>query len=164
MTRGQALDTLLASGLSEEDAGRVVDHLAAAEAAGRSGHGMSRVPWLVDLLGTTRDPAARPVRVEQTDGFERWDGGGALGYLPLAAICDALVADPPRRSRVVVADRAPSGVLGAWASCTGLVALSATSPARLPSRAARSPGRTDCDRRAHSDGRPRSSRTSRWEP
>ena len=137
MTRGQALDTLLASGLSEEDAGRVVDHLAAADAAGRPGHGLSRVPWLVGLLGTTRDPAARPARVEQTDGFERWDGGGALGYLTLAAICDALVADPPERSRVVVAESCfPSGVRGAWArrlADAGLVAVvTATSPARLP--------------------------------
>ena len=70
----------------------------------------SRVPWLVDLLGTSRDPAGRPERVERTDGFERWDGGGALGYLTLAAICDALVADPPdarasRRRRVVLSDR-----------------------------------------------------------
>ena len=137
MTRGQAVDTLLACGLSDEDARRVVDHLVAADAAGRPGHGLSRVPWLVGLLRTTRDAAARPARVEQTDGFERWDGGGALGYLTLAAVCDALVADPPKRSRVVVAESCfPSGVLGAWArrlADAGLVAVvTATSPARLP--------------------------------
>ena len=84
-----------------------------------------------------RDPAARPARVEQTDGFERWDGGGALGYLTLTAICDALVSYPPERSRVVVAESCfPSGVLGAWArrlAHAGLVAVvTATSPARLP--------------------------------
>jgi (2R)-3-sulfolactate dehydrogenase (NADP+) len=137
VTPGQAVETLLASGLSGEDSRLVADHLAAADAAGRSGHGLSRVPWLVDLLATTCDPAGRPARVEQTDGFERWDGGGALGYVTLAAICDALVADPPKRSRVVVAVSCfPSGVLGAWArrlAEAGLVAVvTATSPARLP--------------------------------
>ena len=137
MTPDEAVQTLLACGLPAEDARVVVDHLVAADDAGRPGHGLNRVPWIVDLLATTRDPAARPARVERTGGFERWDGGGALGYVTLAAICDALVADPPQRSRVVVAESCfPSGVLGAWArrlADAGLVAVvTATSPARLP--------------------------------
>lgn len=137
MTHDEAIDTLRAGGLSDEDARVVVGHLAAADAAGRSGHGLSRVPWLVGLLGSRSDPAARPERVERTDGFERWDGKRALGYVTLAAICDALVGDPPERARLVVAESCfPTGVLGAWArrlADAGLVAVvTATSPARLP--------------------------------
>ena len=71
------------------------------------------------------------------EGFERWDGGGALGYLTLAAICSAQLAEPPRHARVVVAAQTfPTGHLGYWARRLaegGLVAaLTATSPARLP--------------------------------
>jgi LDH2 family malate/lactate/ureidoglycolate dehydrogenase len=69
-------------------------------------------------------------------GYERWDGAGALGYLTLAAICDAQLADPPVHARVVVASRCfPTGALGYWVrrlAENGLVgALTATSPARL---------------------------------
>ena len=69
-------------------------------------------------------------------GFERWRGRGALGYLTLAAICKAQLADPPARARVVVAERCfPTGMLGYWArrlAERGLVAaLTATSPPRL---------------------------------
>ena len=137
MTRDAALGTLRAGGLSGDDARVVVDHLAAADAAGRPGHGLSRVPWLVELLESTCDPAARPERVEQADGFERWDGKGALGYVTLAAVCDGILADPPERARVAVAESCfPTGVLGAWArrlADAGLVAVvTATSPRRLP--------------------------------
>jgi hypothetical protein len=70
------------------------------------------------------------------EGFERWDGAGALGYLTLAAIVDAQLAAPPRHARVVVARRCfPTGMLGYWVRTLaegGLVAaLTATSPARL---------------------------------
>jgi LDH2 family malate/lactate/ureidoglycolate dehydrogenase len=137
VTPDQAIASLRDGGLSDEDARVVVAHLAAADAGGRPGHGLSRVPWLVGLLGSASDPAARPERVERTDGFERWDGKRALGYITLAAICDGLVADPPRRARLVVAVSCfPTGVLGAWArrlADAGLVAVvTATSPARLP--------------------------------
>lgn len=69
-------------------------------------------------------------------GYERWDGNGALGYLTLAAICDALLADPPEHARLVVASRTfPSGALGYWARRLALgglaAALTATSPKRL---------------------------------
>ncbi|HEX6723765.1 MAG TPA: Ldh family oxidoreductase [Gaiella sp.] len=137
MTRDEATESLRGGGLSETDALVVADHLAAADAAARPGHGLSRVPWLVGLLGPTCDPAARPECVERTDGFERWNGRRALGYLTLAAICDGIVADPPERARIVVAESCfPTGVLGAWArrlADAGLVAVvTATSPRRLP--------------------------------
>jgi LDH2 family malate/lactate/ureidoglycolate dehydrogenase len=82
------------------------------------------------------DPRARPVRVVGEEAYERWEGRGALGYLTLAAICDAQLAEPPERARLVVAvDCFPTGVLGYWArrlAAGGLVAaLTATSPARL---------------------------------
>jgi LDH2 family malate/lactate/ureidoglycolate dehydrogenase len=123
--------------MSVEDAATVVDHLAGADAAGRPGHGLTRIPWLEELLETTRDPAGRPELVERTEGFERWHGNGALGYLTLAAVCDALSREPPARARLVVAESCfPTGVLGAWArrlADAGLTAVvTATSPRRLP--------------------------------
>ena len=59
-----------------------------------------------------------------------------LGYLVLAAVCDSQLADPPRRTRLVVASPCfPTGVLGYWTRRLaegGLVAvLTATSPPRL---------------------------------
>jgi LDH2 family malate/lactate/ureidoglycolate dehydrogenase len=92
------------------------------------------VDWLATLPDL--DPSARPRRILSEPGFERWDGGGALGYLTLATVCDAQLADPPAQARVVVAaDCFPTGVLGFWArrlAGGGLVAaLTATSPPRL---------------------------------
>lgn len=123
--------------MTRRDATIVVDHLAAADGAGKPGHGLSRIPWLEGILAGGRDPAGRPERVERTDGFERWNGRGALGYVTLAAVCDALAAGPPQRARLVVAESCfPTGVLGAWArqlADAGLVAVvTATSPRRLP--------------------------------
>ena len=91
------------------------------------------------------DPRARPSRVVREDGFERWDGGGALGYLVLEEIVSETLASPPAHARLVVAERCfPTGVLGYWVRRLaegGLVAaLTATSPRRLP----------------HPDGRPSS--------
>jgi len=137
VTDRDAIDALRAAGLSDRDAATVVGHLVEADAMGRSGHGLVRVPWLVDLLRGTCDPHGVPERIEHTDGFERWTGNHAIGHLTLAVICDALVADPPQRARLVVAESCfPTGVLGAWArrlADAGLVALlTTTSPARLP--------------------------------
>lgn len=137
MTPARAIARLRAAGLSERDAATVVDHLSAADRAGRTGHGLARIPWLEGMLGDIVDPAGQPRRVERSEGFERWHGGGALGYLTLAAICDGIVADPPAGARVVVAEACfPTGVLGAWArrlADAGLVAVvTATSPRRLP--------------------------------
>jgi LDH2 family malate/lactate/ureidoglycolate dehydrogenase len=137
VTREQASVRLRARGLSEADSAVVVDHLTAADAAGKPGHGLSRVPWLEGLLGDTLDPSGRPECIERSAGFERWHGRGALGYLTMAAMCDAFASDPPERARLVVAESCfPTGVLGAWArrlADTGLVAVvTATSPRRLP--------------------------------
>jgi len=112
----------------------LVAHFNDAERRGKVGHGFSRVEWLATL---DVDPAARPVLVESEEGFERWDGNGALGYLVLDEIVRATLDGPPERARVVVVRRCfPSGVLGYWVrrlAESGLVAaLTATSPRRLP--------------------------------
>jgi LDH2 family malate/lactate/ureidoglycolate dehydrogenase len=137
VTREAAIDRLRARGLSERDARVVVDHLVVAERMGRSGHGLARVPWLEGMLGDGVDPAGVPRRTERGEGFDRWHGGGALGYLSLAAVCEALETAPPARARLVVVEACfPTGVLGAWArrlADRGFVALvTATSPRRLP--------------------------------
>jgi len=125
---------LAALGFSERDAQTLAGHFLDAEGRGKRGHGLSRVEWLASLPDL--DPAARPERVVSEPGYERWHGRGALGYLTLAAICEAQLADPPDHARVVVAERCfPTGMLGYWArrlADGGLVAvLTATSPPRL---------------------------------
>jgi LDH2 family malate/lactate/ureidoglycolate dehydrogenase len=137
MLRADAIARLSARGLSGRDAAVVVDHLEQADASGKHGHGLGRIPWLEGLLGDRIDPSGRPERLERTDGYERWHGRGALGYVTLAAACDSLVGDPPARARLVVCEACfPTGVLGAWARSlanAGLVAVvTATSPKRLP--------------------------------
>jgi Malate/L-lactate dehydrogenase len=87
---------------------------------------------------------ARPERVASEPGFERWHGRGALGYLTLAAICDAQLAEPPVRTRLVVAEATfPTGALGYWVrriAGSGLCAApTATSPRRLPHPDGRDP-------------------------
>ena len=121
------------------------DHFAAAEAAGRAGHGFRRI----ELLETWTDvrPSARPRRDGAAPGYERWSGNGALGYLVLDAVVGAQLADPPEPARLVVCDGTfPTGMLGYWVRRLaegGLVAvLTATSPRRLahPSGGARLTG------------------------
>src|SRR5207253_799182 len=85
-------------------------------------------------------PAARPEVEIAEGGYERWDGCGALGYLTLAAIVEAQLADPPERARAIVAAHCfPTGMLGYWVrklAERGFVAvLTATSPPRLGSPA-----------------------------
>jgi LDH2 family malate/lactate/ureidoglycolate dehydrogenase len=86
------------------------------------------------------DPNAQP-EIEVAEGaYERWDGRGALGYLVLAAIVEAQVADPPERGRLIVAAHCfPTGMLGYWVRTLAeggfAAALTATSPARLGSPA-----------------------------
>ena len=129
------LETLRGLGFGDADARTLADHFLDAERRGKRGHGLSRVEWL-----STRpfelDPVARPRRIVQEPGYERWDGNGALGYLTLAAMVEAQLAEPPEHARIVVAQRCfPTGVLGYWArklAAGGLVAaLTATSPPRL---------------------------------
>ena len=134
MTREKARRRLQRLGLNEDAVETLVRHFEDADRRGKSGHGLARVAWLeaVDF-----DPAARPVRLVAEDGFERWDGSGALGYLVLEEIVRATLAHPPEHARVIVAQRCfPSGVLGYWVRRLaegGLVAaLTATSPRRLP--------------------------------
>ena len=133
--RAEVLETLRRLGFREEDAEVLADHFLDAEARGKRGHGMTRVEWLTTLPDL--EPDARPERLVAEPGFERWDGGGALGYLTLAAICRAQLENPPPHARVVVASHCfPTGMLGHWVrklADGGLVAaLTATSPARLP--------------------------------
>ena len=131
----EALETLKGLGFDEAGARTLADHFIDAERRGKAGHGFSRVEWLA-TRPFELDPSARPQRRVAEPGYERWDGNGALGYLTLAAIVDAQLADPPEHARVVVAQRTfPTGMLGYWGrklAAGGLVAaLTATSPARL---------------------------------
>lgn len=132
--RQHVLQRLGKLGFRDEDASTLADHFLDAEARGRSGHGLARVDWLSSL--PELDPLARPERVLAEEGFERWEGRGALGYLTLAAICSAQLESPPAHARVVVAQHCfPTGFLGHYVrrlADGGLVAaLTATSPARL---------------------------------
>lgn len=133
--RKDVLERLRQLGFEASDASVLADHFLEAEARGKEGHGLTRVDWLATL--TDLNPQARPERVHAEPGFERWDGRGALGYLTLAAICRAQLANPPENARVIVAGHCfPTGMLGYWVRKLaegGLVAaLTATSPARLP--------------------------------
>ena len=130
------VERLRTLGFSEHDAASLADHFLDADRRGKTGHGVARIDWL-ETLPDLR-PDARPERVVAEPGFERWDGAGALGYLTLAAICDAQLADPPAHARVVVASRCfPTGALGYWVRLLAeggfASALTATSPARLAS-------------------------------
>ena len=128
-----AEERLLALGFAERDARTLADHFLDAERRGKPSHGLARIDWLAEQ---ELDPGARPKRLLGEDGFERWDGDGALGYLTLAEICSAQIASPPEHARLVVASNSfPTGMLGHWTrklADAGLVALlTATSPARL---------------------------------
>lgn len=133
MTRAEARARLLERGLSSAQADVLVAHFEDADRRGKRGHGLSRIGWLEQQ---PFDPSARPLQTLADESFERWDGGGALGYLVLDEIVERTLASPPRHARVVVAERCfPTGVLGYWARRLaegGLVAaLTATSPRRL---------------------------------
>ena len=134
MTGEEARTRLEALGLESDAVAALLAHFEHAERRGKTGHGFSRVAWLESL---DFDPRARPQCVLSDKGFERWDGGGALGYLVLEEIVRATLSSPPARAVLVVAERCfPSGVLGYWVRRLaegGLVAaLTATSPRRLP--------------------------------
>ena len=125
---------IAALGFSAADTATLTSHFLDAEARGKLGHGLSRIDWLEKLPDLR--PAATPRRLHAERGYERWDGDGALGYLTLAAIVEAQLADPPAHARVVVASNCfPTGMLGWYVrrlADGGLVAaLTATSPARL---------------------------------
>lgn len=132
--REEVIARIAALGFAGADAGVLADCFLDAEARGKQGHGLVRVAQLessVDLR-----PGARPERVVAEPEFERWEGRGAVGYLTLAAICDAQIASPPARVRLVVAaDAFPIGALGYWVRRLAdhglLAALTATSPPHL---------------------------------
>jgi LDH2 family malate/lactate/ureidoglycolate dehydrogenase len=134
MTSEEAAERLWALGFEPDAVATLVAHFADSERRGKRGHGFSRVTWLETL---EVDPSGRPERVVAEEGFERWDGGTALGYLVLDEVVRSTLAKPPERARVVVAERCfPTGALGYWVrrlAEAGLVAaLTATSPRRLP--------------------------------
>ena len=135
MREHEVLETLQGLGFGEADARTLADHFVDAERRGKTGHGLSRVEWLA-TRPFELDPSARPRCVLDEPGYQRWDANGALGYLTLASIVEAQVAEPPQHARLVVAQRTfPTGMLGYWGrklAESGLVAaLTATSPPRL---------------------------------
>lgn len=130
----EARERLAHLGLGAAEADALFAHFDDAEQRGKRGHGYARIPWLEEQSFSRE---ARPAKVDSLPGVDRWDGGGALGYLTLQAICDDVVATPPTTAKLVVAARCfPTGALGYWArqvaERAGLLAiLTATSPRRL---------------------------------
>lgn len=138
MRPDEARPRLAALGFRAADVETLAEHFLDAERRGLTGHGLSRIEWLEgwDELA----PDARPALVTSSASVQRWDGGGGLGYLTLAAVVAAQLASPPDDARVVVCARTfPTGSLGYWVrklADGGLVALlTATSPRRLASPA-----------------------------
>ena len=90
----------------------------------------------------------RPERLVADEGFERWNGGGALGYLVLDEIVRTTLARPPAHARVVVAERCfPTGMLGHWVRRLAVGGLVAASDGDVPAPAGASGGRPS----AHGD-------------
>ena len=136
MRPDEALRRLLALGYSDADAATLLAHFEEAERRGKAGHGYSRIEWLETTMRDRVEPAARPELVLAEEGFERWHGRGALGYLTLAAAVRAVLERPPSRARLVVCEATfPTGMLGHYVrrlAEAGLVsACTATSPRRL---------------------------------
>ena len=134
MDADEGLGRLRALGFGEADSQELWAHFDGAERRGKQGHGHARIPWLEGLEGY--DPSAEPALLEEEDGFQRWHGGGAIGYLVLGRVVRAQLASPPAHARLVVCERTfPTGMLGhnvRRLADGGLVGvLTATSPRRL---------------------------------
>ncbi len=134
MEADEGLSRLRSLGFDDADARELWTHFDAAERRGKQGHGHARIPWLENLEGY--DSAAEPSLLEEEDGFQRWHGGGAIGYLVLGRVVHAQLERPPAHARLVVCERTfPTGMLGHYVrrlADGGLVAvLTATSPRRL---------------------------------
>jgi LDH2 family malate/lactate/ureidoglycolate dehydrogenase len=130
----EGLGRLRALGFGETDAQELWEHFDSAERRGKPSHGHARVPWLEGLEGY--DAAAEPRLVDDEEGFQRWHGGGAIGYLVLGHVVRAQLESPPAHARLVVCERTfPTGMLGHYVrrlAAGGLVgALTASSPRRL---------------------------------
>jgi LDH2 family malate/lactate/ureidoglycolate dehydrogenase len=130
----EGLGRLRALGFGEADAQELWAHFDGAERRGKQGHGHARIPWLEGLEGY--DASAEPTLLEEEDGFQRWHGRGAIGYLVLGRVVRAQLASPPAHARLVVCERTfPTGMLGHHVRRLaegGLVGvLTATSPPRL---------------------------------
>jgi LDH2 family malate/lactate/ureidoglycolate dehydrogenase len=130
----EGIGRLRSLGFGEVDAQELWDHFDTAERRGKQGHGHARISWLEGLEGY--DPASQPSLVESEEGFQRWHGRGAIGYLVLGRVIGAQLERPPVHARLVVCERTfPTGMLGYHVrrlADAGLVAvLTATSPARL---------------------------------
>jgi LDH2 family malate/lactate/ureidoglycolate dehydrogenase len=130
----EGLGRLRALGFGEADVEELWAHFDGAERRGKQGHGHARILWLEGL--EDYDPSAKPELVEESDGFQRWHGRGAIGYLVLGRVVRAQLERPPDHARLVVCDRTfPTGMLGHYVrrlAGGGLVGvLAATSPARL---------------------------------
>jgi len=130
----EGLGRLRALGFAEADAQELWTHFDGAEQRGKPSHGHARIPWLEQLDGY--DPTAEPRLLEDEEGFQRWDGGDAIGYLVLGRVVGSQLERPPTHARLVVCERTfPTGMLGhqvrrlADGGLTG--ALTATSPRRL---------------------------------
>ncbi len=124
MTCDEARARLKALGLTAAAVEVLLNHFVDADRRGKPGHGLSRVSW---LEGQSFDPGALPVKCSSSDGIDRWDGGGALGYLILSAVCDDLLVEGVDGARLVVASPCfPTGTLGYWVrrlAAGGYVAL-----------------------------------------
>jgi LDH2 family malate/lactate/ureidoglycolate dehydrogenase len=130
----EARARLSALGFGERDVDTLFEHFTDAERRGKSGHGYARIPWLESLDGL--DPRAAPVREGGDDGYERWGGGGALGYLTLAAATAWQLEHPPAHARLVVCSHCfPTGMLSHYVRRLAVggfsAVLTATSPPRL---------------------------------
>ena len=134
MDADEGLGRLRALGFGQVDAEELWAHFDGAERRGKQGHGHARIPWLEGLEGY--DPSAQPELLEEDEGFQRWHGRGAIGYLVLGRVVRAQLERPPAHARLVVCERTfPTGMLGYYVRRLaegGLVGvLAATSPARL---------------------------------
>ena len=134
MDADEGLGRLRELGFAEADARELWAHFDGAEQRGKQGHGHARIPWLEELEGY--DPSAEPALLEESEGFQRWHGRGAIGYLVLGRVVRAQLEHPPAHARLVVCERTfPTGMLGHHVrrlAEDGLVGvLTATSPRRL---------------------------------
>jgi LDH2 family malate/lactate/ureidoglycolate dehydrogenase len=130
----EGVGRLRSLGFGEADAAELWAHFDAAERRGKAGHGHARIPWLEGLDGY--DPSAEPELLEEEEGFQRWHGRGAIGYLVLGRVVRAQLERPPAHAHLVVCERTfPTGMLGHHVRRLaegGLVGvLTATSPRRL---------------------------------